>query len=147
MDGFGIFEFCSDETCCIRPELSQYPVICFGRGGVCVPVAWMYFSKNRKAESSPYPSDLPECASRWVLGDVLAPIHSSVVGEEIVHKKALRCWAFREALLTISSFPWALLRCLARSCLVVAGAGLKLIHNSDAYFGSSWRICKSKVGS
>ena len=110
MDGFGIFEFCSDETCCIRPELSQYPVIWFGRAGICVPVAWIYFSKNINADSSPYPSDLPECASHWVLGDVPAPIHSSVVEEEIVHKKALHWWALREALLTISSFPWALLR-------------------------------------
>jgi len=65
----------------------------------------MYFSKNRKAESSPYPSDRPECVSCWVLGDVLAPIHSSVVEEEIVHENALHWWAFREALLTIKSFP------------------------------------------
>jgi len=92
MDRFGIFAFCSDETCCIRPELSQYHVIWFGQGGICVPVAWIYFSKNRNAESSPYPLDWPECESHWVLGDVPAPIHSSVVEEEIVHKKALHWW-------------------------------------------------------
>jgi len=43
------------------------------------------------AASIPYPSDLPEKASRWVLGDVPPPVHNSVVSVDIVHEKALHC--------------------------------------------------------
>ncbi len=120
MEGFGIVASCKDETCCINPELSQYPSTLVGRSCKFTSAAWMYFSKNKNAESRPY-----ECTSRCVLGEVPAPIHSSVVLVEIVHEKLLRCCAFRDVLLTMIMLPLPCRTWSARVCLWVVGIDLK----------------------
>jgi len=53
MEGFGIVASCREETCCINPELSQYPSTLVDQSCKFTSVAWMYFSKNRNAESRP----------------------------------------------------------------------------------------------
>jgi len=53
MEGFGIVASCKDKTCCINPELSQYPSILVGQSCKFTLVAWMYFSKNKNVESRP----------------------------------------------------------------------------------------------
>jgi len=56
-----------------------------------------------------------------VLGEVPLPDQSLVSGVAILQEKALQCWAFNEALLTMMSLPWFWLMCLAKVVVSVVG--------------------------
>jgi len=105
-EGLGVVSACNAVICWIRPELSQYPIMVAGLVGRFELDARMYFSRKVNADNIPYPSDRPECASRWVLGEVLAPVQNLVSSVATFHEKALRCCALRDASLTMIIFPW-----------------------------------------